>query len=501
MQLDVNKLSPDEKRHLWQLIETKRREKSESKWSKWVNNPVGFVHDALNEFLWSKQREIFNAIQQHDRVAVKSCHSSGKSFSVSRLAGWWIACHEPGSAFVVSTAPTFAQVRAILWREINRVHKKGKLPGYTNQTEWFINNELVAFGRKPDDDSTVAFQGVHARFLLVILDEACGVPGAIWNAAETLAANGGKIIAIGNPDDPLTEFNRVCKPGSGWHTVTISAYSTPNFTGEKVPPDISSLLISREWVERYKQHWGEQHPFYISKVLGEFPDASVDSLIPMSLVRAAVERELPQTEPNELGVDVARMGTNETVIYHRMGSHARLYGAYTQRSLMEVCGFVVRAINDTNAIRVKVDDIGLGGGVTDRLIEIQNETGSPIPRWVDIVPVNVGLPPTDNDPETKTFANFKSEICWRLRERFEKGDIDLGDDEDTIAQIVAMKYEVTSRGWLKIASKEDMQKELEKVETGTSSLSPDRFDALVLAFCEDAPGDDLHTWRVLTRVI
>lgn len=505
MPLDFDKLDHDEKLQFWTILEARRRNllgnEQTAQHARWSNNPVGFVTSVLREYLWSKQREIFHAVQNYDRVAVKSCHSSGKSFSVSRLTAWWISSNKPGDAFVVTTAPTFAQVRAILWREINRIHKKAALPGYTNQTEWFIDGELVAFGRKPDDDSTVAFQGIHARRVLIVLDEACGVPGAIWNAAETLAANGGKIVAIGNPDDPMTEFKKVCEPGSGWHVITISAFDTPNFTGEQTPPDIAQLLISQEWVERYRSRWGTDHPFYISKILGQFPDASVDSLIPMSLVRAAVERDLPEGEPNELGVDVARMGTNETVIYHRRGSVARLYGAYTQRSLMEVCGFVVRAINDTGAMRIKIDDIGLGGGVTDRLVEIQNETGSPIPRWVDIIGVNVGLPPTDNDPETKKFQNYKSEICWMLRDRFEKGDIDIGDDPDTIAQIAAMKYEITSRGWLKIASKEDMQKEMEKVDTSAGSLSPDRFDALVLCFCEDAPGDDLSEWRALTRVI
>jgi hypothetical protein len=503
--LDFDRLDHDEKLQFWTILEARRRNLSGNEQNnqirRWINDPVGFVTSVLREYLWSKQREIFHAVQKYDRVAVKSCHSSGKSFSVSRLTAWWISCNKPGDAFVVTTAPTFAQVRAILWREINRVHKKANLPGYTNQTEWFIDGELVAFGRKPDDDSTVAFQGIHARRVLIVLDEACGVPGAIWNAAETLAANGGKIVAIGNPDDPLTEFSNVCKPDSGWHVITISAFDTPNFTGEKTPPDVASLLISQEWVDRYRGRWGTDHPFYVSKILGQFPDASVDSLIPMSWVRAAVERELEPGDDIELGIDVARMGTNETVIYQRQGSVARLYGAYTQHSLMEVCGFVVRAINDCNAMRVKIDNVGMGSGVTDRLIEIQNEHGSPIPRWVDIIPINVGLPPTDNDPATKRFNNFKTEICWSMRERFERGDIDLGDDHDTIAQIASMKYEVTSRGWLKVASKEDMQKELARLETSSGSLSPDRFDALVLAFCDDPPGDDLSDWRALTRII
>jgi hypothetical protein len=498
----LNHLSYNDKLEFFRRVEQKKqRQNRQTDWTQYVDDPVGFVHQGLGEFLWSKQREVFKAIQQYDRVAVKSCHSSGKSFSVARLAGWWIASHKPGEAFVVSTAPTFAQVRAILWREINRVHKKGKLPGYTNQTEWFINNELVAFGRKPDDDSTVAFQGVHARFILVILDEAGGVPGSIWNAAETLAANGGKIIAIGNPDDPLTEFKRVCDPGLGWKVITISAFDTPNFTGEEVPQYVRELLVSKDWVDRYRHRWTEQHPFFLSKVLGEFPDVSTDSLIPMSLVRAAVERHIDPTEPNELGVDVARKGGNESIIYHRRGSVARLYGAYTQRTLMELVGYIVRAIVETGATRVKIDDPGMGGGVTDRLIELQNETYGPLPNNLDIIPVNVGLPPSDNDSVTKKFANLKAELSWQMRERFERGDIDLGPDEDTMAQIAAIKYGVTSRGWLKVASKEEMQKEMAELETDAMSLSPDRWDALVLAFAETIPGDVLGEWRVIANMV
>ena len=57
----------------------------------------------------------------------------------------------PGEAFVVTAASTFPQVKFILWKEIARAHKKGRLPGRTNQTEWWIEGEIVAYGRKPDD--------------------------------------------------------------------------------------------------------------------------------------------------------------------------------------------------------------------------------------------------------------------------------------------------------------------------------------------------------------
>ncbi|MGL1102700.1 hypothetical protein ACSTLM_00630, partial [Vibrio parahaemolyticus] len=83
------------------------------------------------------------------------CNGAGKSFISGRIACWWIESHAPGQAFVVTSAPTAKQVRAILWREITRAHAAHGYQGRTNQTEWHItllngHEELVAFGNKPD---------------------------------------------------------------------------------------------------------------------------------------------------------------------------------------------------------------------------------------------------------------------------------------------------------------------------------------------------------------
>ena len=477
-------------------------------WIKYQDDPVGFVIQGLNEFLWSKQQEVFAAVAKYDRVAVKSCHSSGKSFGAARLAAWWISTHDPGTAFVVTSAPTFAQVRAILWREINRVHRHAHLPGYTNQTEWWIDDEIVAFGRKPDDENITAFQGIHARYILVILDESCGIPATLYNAAETLVSNGGKIFAIGNPDDPMTEFFRICEPGSGWHTITISAFDTPNFTNEDVPQVLKDLLINPSWVEQRKQRWGENSPLYTAKILGEFPEVSVDSLVPISLVKAAMARTLiPQKDdPNDLGVDVARKGNNESVIIHRHGPVARLLGVYHRNDLMELTGWVAKYIKETGCTRCKIDDPGMGGGVTDRLKELRSN--GELPPWCTIVPVNVGLGPTEKDPLKKRFFNLKAELSWELRDLFETGNIQLsfteqqlddGTADDTVAQITAMKYRVMSNGLLRVASKEEIKKELQEINSDLDSTSPDRWDALVLAFAEDAPVDKLSSWRKLAN--
>lgn len=119
---------------------------------------------------------------------------------------------------------------------------------------------------------------------------------------------------------------------------------------------------------------------------------------------------------------------------------------------MVVCGLVVKVINELKPDVVKIDDAGLGGGVTDRLNELRNEGLF----TAEIVPVNVGTKPTTDDAATK-FANLKAELHWALRERFQDGDIDIEADDELMSQLGSIRYSLDSRGRIKIESKEDMK--------------------------------------------
>lgn len=468
----------------------------------------GFVDQRLNGFLWSKQQAIARSVTEHRQTAVPSCHDVGKTFTAASIAAWWIACHEPGEAFVITLAPTGVQVDALLWREMNRLHAGGRLPGKMTTRQWKLEingaPELVGFGRSPADTDPTAAQGIHAKFVLVILDEACGIAKALWDAISSLVANDfSRVLAIGNPDDPSTEFEAVCRPGSGWNVIPISAFDSPNFTDEDVPEWLRPLLVSSVWVEERRRKWGEGSPLWQSKVLGKFPDTASDGLIPLSAITAAVARTLPPSDENELGVDIARYGEDSTVIYHRRGPVARRHYKGQKRSTMVTCGWIINAIEETGATVVRIDDTGVGGGVTDRLEELQrganpedqNDGGrraKKILAGVDIVPVNVGEKPTVQIPdalkdparrfgETERYVRLKDQLNWALRERFVAGDIDLvGQDEDREqsddiqAQAADIKYGLTSSGQIEVESKDDIKKR--------GRPSPDDWDALVLVF-------------------
>lgn len=437
----------------------------------YLTDPVGWARDRLGVFLWSKQREIAEALVTHKKVAVKASHAVGKSHLAGVLATWWIDSHLPGEAFVASTAPTYPQVHAILWEEIRKQHTRGNLQGRVLQSdEWKTDTgTLLGYGRKPADTDQHAFQGIHRKYVLAVIDESCGVPEQLFTAVEAITTSDGcRILAIGNPDDPNTEFGKICRPGSGWHVITISALGSPNFTAEKIPEAVRPLLVAPEWVEDKKVRWGETSPRYVSKVLGEFPDISDDTLIPPKWIEAAQNRwrEAGPDGPNPpgpstLAVDVARFGTDRTILGVRQGYRFEVVKDIPMSRTTEVTGTVIVEVRDRIIDDVRVDVVGVGGGVADELVEY----------GISPVEMIAGSAPLDSE----RFKNARAEWWWGLRERFEQGDVAIDPADDQLAaQLGSIKYKTTARGQIQIESKEDMKKR--------GLPSPDRADTMMLAF-------------------
>lgn len=443
--------------------------------AKYGTDPERWVSERLRWQVWSKQAEIMRSVRDNRRTAVKSGHGVGKSWVSGLIACWWLDTHPPGTAFVVSTAPTFSQVRAILWRYIRRVHRRGHLPGRVNQTEWHLDDEIVAFGRKPADHDEAAFQGIHARYVLVVIDEACGVPEQLWIAADALTTNVDcRLLAIGNPDNPASHFRKVCLPESGWHVIRISAFDSPNLTGEEVPEAMRLALVGKEWVEEKRVEWGEDNPLYVSKVLGDFSEDAANKIVRASDIAAC--RLDPETKhkaadllPVELGVDVGG-GGDETVIRERRGRVAgREWRAHTDRP-EKIAPMILHAIKETGATAVKIDSIGVGFGVIG---ELRNQ-GKEGLHNAQIIGVNVA----ESASEPDKFANLRAEIWWEIGRGLSasKGwDLSTMDNADTtVAQLLEPLWDIDPRGRIRVEKKDEIIERLRR--------SPDNADALLLAF-------------------
>jgi hypothetical protein len=439
-------------------------------YASYTYDPVAWCEDILGEEMWSRQMDLMDAVADHRYVAVKSAHSTGKSWTGGRLTAWWLEVHPEGSAFVVTSAPTQPQVEAVLWREIARAHTKGKLHGRITSGAvpmWKIGNEIIAYGRKPADyrdteKAMQAFQGIHARYVLVILDEACGIPKWLWDATDTLVTNeDSHVLAIGNPDDPTAEFERVCRPGSGWHVMKISAFDTPAFTGEPVSEHLAASLVSETWVDERKKRWGEGSMLYTSKVLAEFPEVTEDTLITPAMVLRAQQQSLPGLGDGRFGCDIARYGDDQTVIMRNQDGVIRTVTVIPKSDTMETAGRIGRYILDTDeTCPAVIDVIGVGAGVYDRVTEM----GRPA----------IPFDSSSSASNPRRFKNLRAEMWWTVRELFEEGAMDIDDTDDMLAsELLAIKYSIDSAGRIYIEPKELTKKQLGR--------SPDKADALMMS--------------------
>jgi phage terminase large subunit len=431
--------------------------------------------------LWETQAQILRALARPTptgaprQVAVRSAHGIGKSFVAAAAAVWWTYCHEP--SLVLTTAPAKRQVERILWPEIRRHWQNARVPlsGHCLKTRLDASDTQTAFGfttREPEKGA-----GLHAEHLLIIVDEASGVPDGFFEVLQgALTSAHCALLLIGNPTKAEGQFYTAFS-SEQWDTFSISAYDTPNFhTGPGEPLPYPGL-VTPAWAEARRLEWGEDSDPYRVRVLGQFPKASADTLIPLGWIEAAEKGD--ELEPGEVvfGLDVARYGDCESVLSIRRGLTLAHLEAWQGYDLMETVGKVVAAAQLWQPARIIVDAVGMGAGVVDRLTEL-----APGPA---IIPFSSGEKPLSAD-----FSNQRDEAYWNLRELYRHEQIrHAGDWKRLTGQLTALKYRYGSRGYVQIESKDDLRRR--------GKASPDWADSVALCFCHPfvgaLPGASGHT--------
>jgi hypothetical protein len=452
------------------------------------NEPAEFVRGVIGGDPWAVQEAVLKAVSQHPRVTVRSCHGVGKSWVAACAALWFLYTRDPVT--VLTTAPTHRQVKEVLWREIRRLHRgmfgNGRLDpalrGEIRETALRLAEDRFALGLTTDEPDR--FQGFHSPHILVIVDEASGVEEEIFAAIEgVLTSAEARILLIGNPLHACGTFYDSHR-SEAWMKFAVSAFDSPNVAGRDLEDDDRRDapaerpgLVTARWVWERRLEWGEESPLYQSRVLGQFPDQAADALIRLSWIEAAVARHLPQhrrsPEEVELGVDVARFGDCETVVIARQGPRVLALEAWRKADLMESARRVRALERRYRPWIIKVDSVGVGSGIVDRLRELCD---APVKE------INVGKPPRD----TERFSMLRDELFFGLRDRFRDGDIAIPDDPRLIDQLAGLTYSITPRGQQVVGSKADLSRR--------GLGSPDRADALALAF---AP---IRRLRAIARV-
>ena len=383
---------------------------------------------------------------------------------------WWISTRP--NSMVRSTAPTTYQVHELLWEEIRKLHAQHGLIGDVNlKDEWkrplYGATVLVGSGKKPSDTNIHAFHGVHRPDgVLVVLDEGCGVPQALYTAADAITTGkDDRVLAVGNPDDPDTEFGAIFKnAASSWNLITVPAFDTPNFTGEAVPEIVSRGLIQKAWVAERAEEWGEDSSRYKSKILAEFPDQSDDAFFKQADIDKAYDTDLSGADNGSriLGVDVASSGNDRSVVALNKGGRVRIIDSWGHGDIVDSIDRIFDLAKRNGVTEIRLDSVGYGEAVAEQMRRD--------PRLVDytFVAIKGSYAPKDK----AAHLNARAEQYDNFRKMMHRGQIDLDREDAAVAkQLLAIKGFLTPKSQIQIESKADMR--------ARGVKSPDELDAMI----------------------
>lgn len=441
----------------------------------YIDRPVEFVKDVIKAEPDEYQAKVLNDLAYNEKqkratkISVRSGHGVGKS-TIESWAILWFLVTRPFPK-ILCTAPTAHQLHDILWAEASKWLRNSKMLGdileWTyekiylkgHREEWFA---IARTSNKPD-----ALQGTHAEHILIIIDEASGVPDVVFEPVlGTLSTNDAKLLMCGNPTQLAGFFYES-------HNDKKDLYITHVINGE------NSSRVDREYIKLIAEMFGTDSDVYRVRVLGEFPKANPDSFISLDMINTDFI-DIGDIYSIDLGVDVARFGDDESVIA-TVFNKLRLskLNIFQHNDTMELTGQVVNIIKSLNKdypgvrVNVKVDCDGLGVGLYDRLREVINEK-SLNARAVECHFGAKGGKVRNSEP----ISYFNSTgIMWGLiRTKFKEKSLYIIEDSELINQLTNRKYFIESDGDIRLERKEDMKKR--------GVHSPDRADALALALYE-----------------
>lgn len=459
--------------------------------TEYAHDPVGFCRDVLGVEVWSVkdypagdnpkaggQVEILESVRDHPRVSVAACYASGKTFTAACLVLWWMYTRRP--AMVVTTAPTFRQVKNVLWREIKKLHRKARrrLPGRVLQTQIEINDDWWGMGFSSDAPNSVA--GLHeAKNVLFIEDEAAGMEPEVVEGFEGITAgDDSRHLKIGNPicvSGPFYDSHEHPEESKRWKRISIDAEDTPNVReGRSVVPG----LVGRDWVEDKRHKWlirGLLH-LWETRVKGRFYVTAGEKVIPKEWIRLAQERwaTAPEGGSQDLSVDVAGGGRDESSSYKREGRRVRHLDNWQDDDLMRQANRVAEMAEREKVQRLFIDKTGLGQGLFNRLVQMQEEEGR-MPG-VKIVGVGLGGAAVEKEIYNSRGDEVQFSLRWALNP--ENPDAIAIDPENK-----KLAEELNWRGWWtneRHLIQCDSKKKL-KAEHGGS---PDDADSVALLFAE-----------------
>jgi phage terminase large subunit len=417
----------------------------------------------FNVYLTEGQQEIVKSIvfPDYKRVHIETPTRYGKTFSTAVAICIYIYLHDNKKVLIV--APTADQSQLIRNEVAGLIVSSKEMQSLidSNEADTRLKKEVsrkrITF-RNRCSLTTLSAEGEANRLMgsggdLIILDESSLIKTIVYKSKiHRMLADSptSKLVELGNPWK---------LKNTGEHF--FEHWKSDEFYKIKIDylQGIKEGRITEEFIQEARETLDPLSFKVLYKV--EFPDDSEDVLIQWKWIDNAKEQDFPKQGKIEYGLDPARQGKDLTVLKKVIKHEGKIKELYTwsweHQDTMSTVGKVKSIVGDD---LVKVDEIGLGGGIVDRMKEMK----------MNVKGVQVSQSPTR---EKHRFLNKKAQYYFNLRSKFEEGLIDIKDDK-TCKELNQIKYEFSSNGKIRIIDPDK---------------SPDYADALMLAVCDEVKGE------------
>jgi len=449
-----------------------------------------FAREGLGVRLDRKQRRILGSMQINRRTSVRSGHAAGKDYVAAVGSLCFLYLNIPSK--VINTAPTDRQVISIMMSEIGRIYRNAKIDlggdlwthkiTFSEDSDWFL------LGFKTKDKKPEDWTGFHSPNLMVVVTEASGIDQVTFDAIEGLLTGNSRLVLIFNPNRTSGEAYQSSRSPL-YKKFKMNCLNAVNVRAKKIliPGQVDFEWIDEKirkpgWVVEISEgeanrdacdfkwdgKWYRPNDLFLVKIMGEFPRATEDTLIPLNWVELANDRwhDLQGKGKGtlKLGVDVAGMGRDLTVFAFRRGDVIERLKAYSKQDHMVTVGRAKNELIKKEDITY-VDSSGEGAGVFSRLIELK----------VNAVGVKASESAKDltDLTEQRTFANMRAYLYWALRDALDPalgGELALPPVDELTQDLTEVHWSTRSNGDIIIEEKDRIKKRLGR--------SPDYGDAV-----------------------
>lgn len=429
---------------------------------RYSDDPVAFAIEICNFTRLDPWQEWYLKCTQNKgkggkKVAVASCHSSGKTLLSAVLAVHRL-CTYPEARITITSA-TQSQLKSAFggtlqsviegsvikdWFDVQAetITLKGVTGSWIKLQPWSLN--------RPE-----AFAGIHCKSPMLIADEASAIAPVIFESWDgNMMHENSLLVMLGNPLHRHGElYDAFHEKRAFFETASVSAYD--------------STFISKGWIDEMKETYGEDSDVFRVRVLGQFPKNDIAAFIGEGLIRAAVDRNvLPQMGmPIVAGIDIGQFRDNSSMTV-RQGNKVLAVLRWNTRDTMIVAEEIHRALAKWKVRLACIDGNGVGSGVADRLNQL--------------CPDRVFRFKFANYPATeRNWSNSRTKYWGLARQWLDYGSIP--NDSHLLAEGPSLLYNYDKHGRFQLESKDMAAKR------GVSS--PDTFDSFAYSFAANPEPD------------